>query len=296
MPYRARRAEGQPTIDLTQMPLADAIVELSGGKLMRPMHLRRLIEFFEAADVGQAEPTIVAVPPRFGKSKTVCTGLAWLLARHPAQVHGYITYSQRLSDRMSRDIRRMYELSGGKFSPDENRIEGWRNLDDGGLLAVGVQGPLTGFGISGVGVIDDPIKDRADAESLQVRDATWDWLGSVFATRLEPGSVPLVVATRWNQDDPSGRLIAGKLEEFTNWNVIHLPAIIAAEDGSESSLWPERWPLEKLLAKRGRFGGDRTWHALYQGNPLPDGGSLFGAPTFGEFPGDVARPRLEVVA
>ena len=284
MAYRARRTAGQETVDLTEMPLADAIVALSGGKLMRPMHLARLIEFFEAADVGQAEPTIVAVPPRFGKSKTVCTGLAWLLARHPQQVHGYITYSQRLSDRMSRDIRRMYELSGGQFSPDENRIEGWRNLEDGGLLAVGVQGPLTGFGISGVGVIDDPIKDRVDAESMQVRDTTWDWLISVFATRLEPGSVPLVVATRWNQDDPSGRLIAGKLEEYQKWNVIHLPAIVACEDGSEASLWPERWPLEKLLAKRGRFGGGKEWWSLYMGNPLPEGGQLFGDPTYGEFP------------
>ena len=295
MSYRARRTAGQETVDLTEMPLADAIVALSGGKLMRPMHLRRLIEFFEAADVGQAEPTIVAVPPRFGKSKTVCTGLAWLLARHPQQVHGYITYSQRLSDRMSRDIRRMYELSGGQFSPDENRIEGWRNLEDGGLLAVGVQGPLTGFGISGVGVIDDPLKDRADADSLQIRDSTWDWLGSVFTTRLEPGSVPLVVATRWNVDDPSGRLIEGKLEEFQKWNVIHLPAIVVNDDGFEESLWPERWSLDKLLAKRGRFGGNKDWHSLYMGNPLPESGMLFGAPaTFGEFPGDA--PGLRVVA
>lgn len=285
MPYRARRTAGQETVDLTEMPLADAIVELSGGKLMRPMHLRRLIEFFEAADVGQAEPTIVSVPPRFGKSKTVCSGLAWLLARHPQMVHGYTTYSQRLSDRMSRDVRRMYELSGGQFSPDENRIESWRNTDDGGLLAVGVQGPLTGFGISGIGVLDDGLKDRADAESMQVRDTTWDWMLSVFFSRFEKGAVPLVVATRWHIDDPSGRLLAGKLPEFPVWNHIHLPAIVVNDNGEEESLWPELWPLEKLQAKRGPYGGGKEWHSLYMGNPLPDGGTLFGAPTFGELGG-----------
>jgi len=272
-----------------------AIAELGGGKILPPMHLAPLVRALEDAEAGRGRPTIVSVPPRHGKSTTVGYAIAWMLARHPDRVHAVCCYSQRLADRLSRSIRRITESAGIQFSEDENRIESWRTVEDGGLLAVGRGGPLTGFGISGVGIVDDPLKDREEAESILIRDATWDWLLDVFFTRLEPGATPFVVATRWHVDDPSGRLLAGQCEEFPNWNHIHLPAIGLDDAGNETALWPERWPLEALQKKRGPFGGDRRWHALYQGNPQPAGSSIFGEPTFGVFPGD-EHGGLRIVA
>lgn len=295
MPYRARRTAGQETIDLTEMTLMQAIVELSHGKFIPPRHLSRLIEFFEAADAGCAKPTIVSIPRRHGKSTTCCAGIAWYLARHPDKVSAYTSYSQRLADRMSRDIRRKHEFAGGQFSPDENRVEGWRTPEDGGLIAVGVQGPMTGFGVSGIAVGDDWIKDRADAESQQIKDMTWDWSGAVFFNCIEPGAVPLIIGTRWAQDDPIGRLLNGQLEEYREWDNICLPAISIDSDGNERALWEEIWPLTRLLQKRGRFGGGKEWHSQFMQNPLPDGGSLFGAPTFGEWIEDVERPILRAI-
>jgi hypothetical protein len=234
------------------------------------------------------------VPPRFGKSETICHGVAWLQAKNHALPVGYCTYAQRLSDRMSRKIRRLGEGNGLEFSPDENRIDNWRTTDDGGLLSTGVQGPYTGFGVS-LGILDDGIKDRADADSVLVRDATWDWLEDVFFTRLEnfesngvlirPSA--LVVATRWHDDDPSGRLLAHKLERIPNWEHIHLRPINIGEDGVERSLWPERWPLEDLIKIRGN-GVGRTWQSLYDGNPQPEGSTMFGDPVYGEMPQGVA--------
>jgi hypothetical protein len=195
---------------------------------------------------------------------------------------------------MSRKIRRLGEGNGLEFSPDENRIDNWRTTADGGLLSTGVQGPYTGFGV-GLGILDDGIKDRADADSQMVRDATWDWLEDVFFTRLEPfesgGSLRLpsaiVVATRWHIDDPSGRLLAGKLERIPKWEHIHLRPINVNDNCEEESLWPSRWPLAELQKIRGD-GVGRTWMSLYDGNPQPEGSTMFGDPVYGEMPGVAA--------
>jgi hypothetical protein len=183
----------------------------------------------------------------------------------------------------------MYETTGGQFSPDENRIEAWRTVEDGGLLAVGIQGPLTGFGINGLAILDDPLKDRADAESQQIRDSIWDWILSVYATRLEKGSTPFVVATRWHQDDPSGRLLRGEMAEFPEWRHIHLRAIETDDAGEEHALWPSMFSLEKLRAKRGPYGGGKEWWSLYQGEPRPADGALFGPATYEDCPLDIGK-------
>jgi hypothetical protein len=282
MPYRKRSETERVEVNGGVEEYARV---LGGGRMIAAPHMKRVDEVLENA-IGTGRRVIITMPPRHSKSTRVCLGLARIINLRPDLVHAYCTYSQRLSDRWSRVIRRHVEQCGIQLSPDENRIEGWRTIQDGGLNAVGVQGPLTGFGISGVAVVDDPIKDRADAESKQIRDTTWDWLVDVLTTRMDTPDVSIVVtATRWHVDDPSGRLLRGQLEEFPEWEHIHLRAI-ENDNGVERALWPERWPLEALQKRRGPWGGDRRWWSLYQGEPRPDGSSIFGEPTFGFFPGD----------
>jgi hypothetical protein len=171
----------------------------------------------------------------------------------------------------------------------------WTNLDGGGLIATGVEGAFTGMGAM-LGVVDDSLASREAAESLGQRDKTWDWLLDVFIRGLETtvrdGQLVLpsmiVVQTRWHVDDVTGRLLAGKCDRFKTWEHIHLRPIIQSEDGTERSLWPEKWPLDELKAMRGN-GSSRTWTSLYEGDPLPDGGALFGPSTYETFPGDEGR-------
>ena len=73
-------------------------------------------------------------------------------------------------------------------SPDEkmqNRAE-WRTVQGGGILSTGIGGPLTGQGVHGL-LIDDPTKNREEANSAVMRDKQWDWFLDVAETRLEPG-------------------------------------------------------------------------------------------------------------
>lgn len=286
MAYRKRVTRtADERIDLSQIPFGEAMY-LMTPELLRSSHLGELVEVFERIDRGERCQVVVTVPPRFGKSETICHGLAWLLLRHPMLAAVYATYSQKLSDKMSRKIRNHVEPNGFEFSPDYNRVDGWQNISGGGLQSTGVQGPFTGMGVS-LAVLDDPIKDRADAESVQVREMTWDWITDVLFRGCEADASVLVVQTRWHIDDPSGKLLAGKSDRFKNWQHIHLRPIIIDENGEERSIWPERWPLEELQAIRGD-GTSRTWTSLYMGDPQPDGALMFGDPVFGEMPGVAA--------
>ena len=79
--------------------------------------------------------------------------------------------------------------------------------------AAGVGGGITGMGAH-IFLIDDPIKDRQEADSETIRNSVWDWYSSTAYTRLAPGGGMLVIQTRWHDDDLSGRLERKMNEEL----------------------------------------------------------------------------------
>lgn len=124
-------------------------------------------------------------------------------------------------------------------------------------------------------IVDDPFKGSDDAESQTQRDRVWDWWQSVALTRLEPNGSLVVINTRWNPDDLSGRLLETEGDE---WTVLDLPAIAMSEDdplGRDpgQALWPERYGTKDLERIR-RGVGERVWWSLYQQQPRPlEGGT-----------------------
>lgn len=132
-------------------------------------------------------------------------------------------------------------------------------------------------------IIDDPVKDRAEANSATVRQSIWDWYTSTAYTRLSPGGGVIVMATRWHLDDLIGRLIEnmenGQGDTFT---VINYPAIAEHDEihrRKGEALHPERYSLDQLK-KIQKTVGSRDWAALYQQHPIPDGGNIFKAEWF----------------
>ena len=146
--------------------------------------------------------------------------------------------------------------------PERQAAHEWGTKQGGSYYAVGVGGGLTGRGFN-IGIIDDPVKDAAEASSKTYRDNIWDWYTAVFHTRQRPGAAEIVVMTRWHEDDLVGRLLklAKENPEADQWIVLHLKAI---EDGK--ALWPERYPLE-ILEKIKATIGSRAFESLYQGEP-----------------------------
>lgn len=148
----------------------------------------------------------------------------------------------------------------------------------GRYLGTTVRGAATGFG-STLFIIDDPFKDRAEADSVTVRKSVVDWYKAVVLTRLAEDSVLVIMHTRWHTDDLAGWCLTEQKHE--QWDVINLPALAEERDpmGRQvgDPLVPERFSVQALQRTRMSLGGGdaRDWLAMYQQRPVAEGGGEF---------------------
>ncbi len=224
-----------------------------------PEHLGQYIDTLERST---REPVraVFSAPPRHGKSETTLHFIVQTIRRNPRVRIAYCTYAAEFSEQQAGRALRIAETHGLKFK--EQRANFWRTAEGGEIRWVGVGGQITGTGAD-IFVIDDPVKNRAEAESTVYREATWEWFTSTAFTRLEPKASIVVMATRWHPDDLSGRLIAH------GWPRINLPAI----DEAGKPLWPERYDATALAEIREL--NEYDWWSLYQGEPRSKGGAVF---------------------
>lgn len=234
---------------------------------------------------------MITMPPRHGKSMLASEFFpAWYLGRNPDHYVVTATYAQELADDFGRKVKNQIEDAGFKAifpgvgladdskSAKRFHIEGelggieHATSQRGAFYAVGVGGPLTGRGAHLL-LIDDPVKNREDAESELIRKKTKDWYTSTAYTRLMPGGRVVVIQTRWHEDDLSGWLQSE--HEHEGWVVLDLPAISDAG----KALWPEQYDIEALERIK-RALPPRDWSALYQQRPTPEEGDYFKADWF----------------
>jgi predicted phage terminase large subunit-like protein len=239
-------------------------------------HILRLIDELERAVETPGARLIVTMPPRHSKSLHVSENLpAWYLGRFPDKRVIAASHTAELAHTFSRRVRNKiaserYPFAGVTIAGDKANVRAWDISGRlGGYYAVGVGGSPVGAGADLI-VIDDPIRSAADADSETVREALWEWYQGTIRTRLEPGGSIVVTATRWHDDDLTGRLIAAAAAGGEQWRHIHMPAL--SEDGR--ALWPERWSVPALETIRAAVGS-RVWQAQYQGNPQPVEGGTF---------------------
>lgn len=237
---------------------------------------------------GRCERLIISMPPQEGKSQRVSRRFpTWLLTRNPDSRIAVASYEHRTARRWGRAIRDDISSNGATLglavSPLSSAADEWQLAGHGGgVYCVGIGGALTGRPVD-VLLIDDPVKDREQADSLTYRDRVWDWWTDVALTRLAPGAPVVVILTRWHEDDLAGRLLAA--EDGADWTVINIPAEAdhKPEHGETDVLG--RAPGEFMESARGRTRTDwikkkiavgaRTWASLYQGRPSPEAGDIF---------------------
>jgi len=233
----------------------------------------------EAVERGEIDRLMVFMPPRHGKSEKASKRFpAWYLGRNPTRQIIAASYNSDLATDFGREVRNIVgspefgEVFPGVGLRQDSRAADRMNTSEGGAyFAAGVGTATTGRGAH-LGLIDDPFKDRADADSELQRQRVWDWYRSTFFTRLMPGGAIVLVQTRWHEDDLAGRLLdlQGRVEDGGEWTVLELPAIAA--DGS--ALWPEWYDVPALKRIESTIG-PREWSALYQQRPQPDEGTFF---------------------
>lgn len=280
----ARRAAATET-HAPRLPLLD-FIPATTRRWRRPDHLAPIAALFERAVLGEPVRALVSVPPRHGKTETLLHGIPWWLLRHPEQTVAYVSYADRFARSKSRQARAYARVAGVTLREDSHALNEWRTPEGGGCLATGEGGPLTGHGV-GLLLVDDPHKNRQEAESEVVRDRIHGWFTSTALTRLEPNASVIVVHTRWHPDDLIGRL---ENDDSVDWEVINLPAI----DDQGSALWPERWPIAALEARK-RDVGEYDWASMYMGRPRPRGGAVFNDPhSYDDLPRDGVRYSIGV--
>ncbi len=289
-------------------PLRDWLRTWVPGHWPIPPHLEPLLA---AIDRASREPVrlLVSMPPRHGKTETIITGLGWNVARFPDRLNAYTTYSASRAKGKSRKARRLALRAGVNLDKAAASVYDWRTLQGGGLICGGIDSGLTGEGIEGILVVDDPFKGPKEAQSELVRESVHEWFNEVAYTRLNPGGSCIVVQTRWHDEDLIGHLHAlsssGDLQE--TWEYLNVPAIRDREEifGSEPAdddsavqraLWPDRYPLERLRAIRSLIG-PYSFSALFQGRPVPRGGRVFGNPArYSKLPDEKFRIVIAVDA
>lgn len=245
---------------------------------------------------------------------------AWVLGKNPDARVAMTSYGADLAEDNSRAVRILIEsdrfanVFGDKaaidrpidLSSDSRAVSGWDLAapNRGGMAATGVGGPLTGKGAHLL-IVDDPVKNREDAESEKSRERLWDWWTSTAYTRLENSGAVVIIQTRWHGDDLAGRLLTAMADdpkadqyvvlslmdrweepaipEGKSWEEFHLEQLregvwadqedpLGRKEGE--ALWPEKYnedDLERIEANVGPY----DYAALYRQTPFAKAGRKF---------------------
>lgn len=230
---------------------------------------------------------MIFMPPRHGKSELASKRFpAWCLGRRPRRQIIAASYNSDLANDFGRNVRNIVDepefrevFPNVTLASDSHAANRMNTNHGGAYVAAGVGTAVTGRGAH-IALIDDPFKDREEADSERRRDLVDDWYRSTLFTRLMPGGAIVLIQTRWHEDDLAGRLLE---REGDQWEVLDLPAL---HEGK--ALWPQ-WYNEESLARIKATIGQREWSALYQQRPQPDEGTFFQRGWFKEWE---AKPLL----
>ena len=260
-----------------ELDILDFIPALN-ARYERPEHLAEIANLFRRIDAGEIIRALVTAPPQHGKSDCLVNGVARAIRRRPQLRNAYVCYGDKLVRRKSRQCRATSVAAGVVLRDDSYAVNDWQTTQGGGLFSTGVGGPLTGAAIDGLMVIDDPHKDREDAESALSRERVWDWWTSTAKARLHPSASVLVSHARWHPDDLIGRLAKETVpgpdgKSIPAWINVSLPAI--KSDGSP--LWHLR-PLPFLEEQR--RSSEYDWNSLWMCSPRLKGDAVFHGVTF----------------
>jgi len=247
-------------------------------------HQKYLYERLDLVTRGVSKRLMIFMPPRHAKSETVTVRYgAFRLEQNPKLNIILGCYNQKLANRFSRKTLRIAR-DRMSLSTDRKAVEEWETAIGGGFRAVGVGGGITGFGADLI-LVDDPVKNREEAESETYREKCWEWFNDDLYTRLEPGGAIVLIMTRWHDDDLAGRLLAEMANGGEQWDVVSLPAIAEDDDPigrrPGQALCPSRYDETRLLALKQQLGS-YSFAALFQQRPTPLEGGLFKRDWFGK--------------
>jgi len=270
-------------------------------------YIIRLIEKY-AIKEDKVNKILLSVPSRHGKSTLISRNLtSYFLTHYPEDKVILTAYSQALASQFGGQVKDIinyygkespYQVKVSRDSHAKNKfnIEGHQ----GQMVAVGASGSLMGFG-AGLFIVDDPIKNVADADSEVKQNNLREWFNGVVRSRLEKRSngknpIIIVIAQRLHLKDLHGIikenspyidgveafniLDNGGSIPFNTWVDLNIPAICtdASKDILDRKvgdvLWPYQRNYEWLMNEKKEIGS-YLFNAIYQGQPQERDGNIF---------------------
>lgn len=239
---------------------------------------------------GRDERLAIFMSPQEGKSEKCARFFPlWLLQQNPDLRIAIVSYSDDIARRWGWQLRLDIETFNGEDGQldlgirlyDRPAQGSWRvHGRHGGVHCVGVGGALTGRPVD-ILIIDDPIKDLEQAQSVKYRERAWRFWQAVAVPRMGPSTKVVLIQTRWHEDDLAGRLLEheGDKTKGGKWRVISIPA--QCEDERTDPLG--RREGEYQISARGKRNwqerrkdvGEYVWAALFQQHPAPAEGGMF---------------------
>lgn len=221
------------------------------------------------------------MPPRHSKSMTITESLPSYYLGHfqedrIIEISYNDTFARKFGKKNKEKVRHYgKDLFDIEIAKDSSAHDEWSlNNNIGGMISRGVLSGITGQGAD-LMIIDDPIKNREEADSETHREKIWDeWIDS-FSSRLHPGAIVILILTRWHEDDLQGRLLNPEYGKPLNWQVYNFPLeaeendILGREPGEP--LWPERYG-KSFIEERKRYPS--SFNSLYQGRPTAQEGNM----------------------
>jgi predicted phage terminase large subunit-like protein len=254
---------------------------------------------------GECNRAIIMMPPGSAKS-------TYATVRFPAYFLGKMgkkgvicaSYNDTLASLFGKRTRNLIKqeetqrlFPGLELQADSQAKGEWETKEGGFYFSVGIGGGVTGRR-GDLGIIDDPIRGRKDADSETVRENCWQWYIDDFRTRLKPGASIILIQTRWHEDDLAGRILgeswdgeSGKVvaRDGEVWEVLCLPAQARDHDPLGRSvgewLWQEWFSVDwwEQTKQTVLDSSSRSWNSLYQQVPSEIEGGFFQRSWFKRF-------------
>lgn len=242
---------------------------------------KQIIEKFEAVERGDIKRLMVFIRPRIGKSEIASIRFpAWCLGRKPERNIAICSYSASLANDFGLKCRNVFTSNEFKNIFEEREMDkakgesgDWKTKQWWWLYSVWVGWALSWKWFDII-IIDDPIKNREEADSVAVKKMVNDWYSSTCYTRLQSqNSAIILMMTRWSNDDLAGDLLEKMKEDkdADQWDVLTIPAM---DEEGNYIIWPGKWD-EWYLKKEMSNVNKKDWAALYMQDPINSSQTIF---------------------
>jgi predicted phage terminase large subunit-like protein len=245
------------------------------------------VQKFVETETGNAyDILLIQTPPQHGKSLTITESFpSWYLGRFPKNRIIEASYNFDTAERFGRkNLEKVEQYGSILFGMEKGSVwtktefelsNGW-----GRMISRGIMAGITG-NPANLLIIDDPIKNREEADSQTYRDKLWAEWQNTLKSRLAAGAKVIVIMTPWHEDDLSARM----LQKEPTTRLLRLPVEAEENDAMGREIGAPLAPeLGKDAAWLKQFkegyvsdpkqGGLRAWQALYQCSPRVEGGNM----------------------